>query len=606
LLQTNPGSPSKQSPEKLAEAARRLLAAGSQPEDTLDEGTGSELDTAPRGAPVPKEIVPEARAGLLSSRKIPHDPDELGAAFAPELDDAALDDDGMLPPPLPGDDTKDATIPRSMKRRSVPDMSTVGVDQPSEPSAGDDAVNESGEEDPRSEEGPTDEHPHLSRATGKDSGKKDSAIHDALTALKPHPADLMDEGPRRAHEERLEKERLDKEAGARQQPFKTGDMRHEKTDKVRERGRQSTPRPPPIDDVDNDSLQETLSADVLRAAKERSSPSLHRAEPLSPPVIAPPPVLRPVSPPRRRGNNSPGPLAFILGVVLVAAAVVVWRFLVPHDDKKQTTPDNDHALVTTHNPPDLTNPTAIVPVPAVDAGTAVAVAPDTSNPVKPPDAAHPSAVDAGVAKIDSSVDAGTAPVVIALAAGACPKAMAPVAGGTFIAGSDGSDPMRNFGEAAAASADVKPYCIDYYESPNGKDATPTVGVTWQGAKNACEKAGKRLCTEKEWERACKGPSSSRFPYGNTYDADTCNTEDASGKARALAPATSFKKCRSGFKVFEMAGNAEEWVADAVAGKRITKGGSADRPDFSSRCAARRVPDGANLGMVGYRCCADPK
>jgi serine/threonine protein kinase/formylglycine-generating enzyme required for sulfatase activity len=197
--------------------------------------------------------------------------------------------------------------------------------------------------------------------------------------------------------------------------------------------------------------------------------------------------------------------------------------------------------------------------------------------------------------------------VVALASGACPAGMARIDAGSFTFGSSGSDPMRNFGEIDAASVEARAFCIDYYEAPNGKDKLPTTGVSWQTAKSACDRAGKRLCTEVEWERACKGPSSLRFPYGNTYDPDTCNTEDGDGRARSMARPVDFKKCRSGFKVFMLSGNAEEWVQDAAGGQRILKGGAADRPDFASRCSARRaVSARTSTPTTGFRCCADPR
>ena len=57
----------------------------------------------------------------------------------------------------------------------------------------------------------------------------------------------------------------------------------------------------------------------------------------------------------------------------------------------------------------------------------------------------------------------------------------------------------------------------------------------------------------------------------------------------------------------MAGNAEEWVSDSVGGQKIAKGGAADRPDFASRCSARRLTSGkAATSTLGYRCCANPR
>lgn len=188
----------------------------------------------------------------------------------------------------------------------------------------------------------------------------------------------------------------------------------------------------------------------------------------------------------------------------------------------------------------------------------------------------------------------------------CPRGMAKIEAGSFTMGSQPSDDMRNFGEKTSERVDVAAYCIDYYEYPNGKSASPTTNVTWQAAKNLCESKGKRLCSEAEWERACKGPANLRFPYGNTYDADACNTVDGEGRPRALGAAQDFKGCRTGFKVFAMAGNAEEWTADAFqGGSKTVKGGSADRPDFASRCAARRGLSAKTAGgSLGFRCCAD--
>ncbi len=191
----------------------------------------------------------------------------------------------------------------------------------------------------------------------------------------------------------------------------------------------------------------------------------------------------------------------------------------------------------------------------------------------------------------------------------CPRGMAKIEGGSFTMGSKANDDMRNFGEKSAESTDVKGYCVDYYEFPNGSSVVPTVNVTWQAAKGMCEGKGKRLCSEAEWENACKGPNGLRFPYGNTYDAATCNTVDDKGNARALAAAKDFKACRSGFKVFAMAGNAEEWTSDGFQGgaQKTVKGGAADRPDFASRCASRRGLAGKSTSpTLGFRCCADLK
>ena len=47
---------------------------------------------------------------------------------------------------------------------------------------------------------------------------------------------------------------------------------------------------------------------------------------------------------------------------------------------------------------------------------------------------------------------------------------------------------------------------------------------------ACAAAGKRLCSDAEWLRACQGPTTTTYPYGNTREPGVCND------ARAQHPA----------------------------------------------------------------------
>ena len=42
------------------------------------------------------------------------------------------------------------------------------------------------------------------------------------------------------------------------------------------------------------------------------------------------------------------------------------------------------------------------------------------------------------------------------------------------------------------------------------------------AGEACPNAGKRLCTDAEWLRACQGPDETTYPYGNTREPGVCN------------------------------------------------------------------------------------
>ena len=166
--------------------------------------------------------------------------------------------------------------------------------------------------------------------------------------------------------------------------------------------------------------------------------------------------------------------------------------------------------------------------------------------------------------------------------------------------------MMGFDEKALKSVDVPAYCIDIFEYPDRRGVLPTVNVTWNDAKRLCEAKSKRLCTEEEWEKACKGPGGLRFPYGNPFDANVCNTEDDSGEDRTLAPSGKFGRCRSAYGVADMSGNVAEWTSSPYAANAdmTQKGGSFGRPDYAARCSARKNGSPTSHSQeVGFRCCA---
>ncbi len=64
---------------------------------------------------------------------------------------------------------------------------------------------------------------------------------------------------------------------------------------------------------------------------------------------------------------------------------------------------------------------------------------------------------------------------------------------------------------------IPPFCIDLYEAPNQKGVKPIQGVTELEADWYCEAQGKRLCSDREWTRACLGPKGENtYGYGPTY------------------------------------------------------------------------------------------
>jgi formylglycine-generating enzyme required for sulfatase activity len=188
----------------------------------------------------------------------------------------------------------------------------------------------------------------------------------------------------------------------------------------------------------------------------------------------------------------------------------------------------------------------------------------------------------------------------------CPKGMILIPAGAFKFGSSPNDPMKGMGEKNNETVNLSVYCIDIFEFPNKSGKQPAVNVSFNAAEASCKKAGKRLCTEAEWEKACKGPGGLRYPYGNSWEADACNQADEAGNKKSVAVAGASTKCKSGYGAADMSGNAAEWV-ETGGGNKALKGGGADKPNFAVRCAARVSADPGKTGPTfGFRCCAEPE
>jgi len=147
------------------------------------------------------------------------------------------------------------------------------------------------------------------------------------------------------------------------------------------------------------------------------------------------------------------------------------------------------------------------------------------------------------------------------------------------------------------------FCIDRYEWPDKKGALPQAFISLYQAADSCAGRGRRLCSTEEWQLACTGPSSSRYPYGHDYERHACVTEDSVPR-----PSGSRPECRGHFEVFDMSGNLMEWTSTRSAANRsfynVMGGFFNSGPE--SDCAIARYsyfPQNRH-NPVGFRCCKD--
>lgn len=178
--------------------------------------------------------------------------------------------------------------------------------------------------------------------------------------------------------------------------------------------------------------------------------------------------------------------------------------------------------------------------------------------------------------------------------------------GRFFAGSvpgdDGRDPTI---EPVAATYDLPAFTIDALPYPGTPGEPPKLGVSQSEAARLCGERGARLCTELEWERACRGPNGDLFSAGAAWDPTCSKTPE---------------QCVSGFGVRSMGASIQEWTASVIAEsgqaapkvsasgpKRVAiKGAFGGASPASHRCAARHGMEPSVSGKpVGFRCCRGP-
>ncbi len=217
--------------------------------------------------------------------------------------------------------------------------------------------------------------------------------------------------------------------------------------------------------------------------------------------------------------------------------------------------------------------------------------------------------------------------------GACPDGMVAIDDRSCIDRYEASlEQLDEEGRVLGAHPPNQPVAGRRVRATNERLGAPQAYVTQLEAKAACEAAGKRLCTDREWVAACKGPLGTRYPYGERRREGACNdrgTEplaalgaraeaistwsfDAMNDPRlyrvagSIAPSGRFDRCQSELGAHDLVGNLHEWTADPEG--TLRGGYFLDTTTLGEGCDYVAVGHDAHYRdySTGFRCCADPR
>jgi toxoflavin biosynthesis protein ToxD len=190
-------------------------------------------------------------------------------------------------------------------------------------------------------------------------------------------------------------------------------------------------------------------------------------------------------------------------------------------------------------------------------------------------------------------------------------------------------PVTNAQYAAYVSAKGIIHPVSGWEK---KPDHPVVNVSWDDAMAYCQWLNDlrrnelpsgvdlRLPTEAEWEKAARGTAGLIYPWGDTFDKNKCNVDEA-GKKDTTSVGAYSPQGDSPYGAADMAGNVWEWTHslfksypyeaddgredENASGRHVQRGGSFIGTDQLARTAARYRGASGFLDFVGFRVVVAP-
>lgn len=160
-------------------------------------------------------------------------------------------------------------------------------------------------------------------------------------------------------------------------------------------------------------------------------------------------------------------------------------------------------------------------------------------------------------------------------------------------------------------------CMNKHEGANKVGEKPESFVTFYDAEKRCADQGKRLCTDIEWQSACRGPDNNPYSTGYERPSNSCNIDTTlewrdpakfthEELREAFHESGSHPQCKTETGIFDLTGNFDEWVRSTTNTKYTSVLFSGHPFAVRNRCTTKTTShsEGSSYYDISYRCCKD--